>query len=249
MGQQLLGVDVGGTGIKAAIVDVKKGTLLTERFKFATPQPATPQAVLSTIQKLIRKLDWKKGPIGCGFPAVVTNGITKTASNIDKSWIDFQAEEYFRKELKLPFYLVNDADAAGIAEQRYGSASSYTGTVLLLTIGTGIGSALFVNGILVPNTEFGHLGYKSGVVEDYVSNKARKANKLSYTKWGKELNEVLKYYLRVVCPEVIVLGGGLSKRFDLYSRYLNPGVPVITATHYNDAGVIGAAAYAVDREN
>lgn len=244
MYEYMLGVDIGGSGIKAAIVNLHKGELHTERIKITTPQPSTPAAVVKVIHKLKTALKWDQGPIGFGFPAPVLNGVTMTASNIDDSWIGFHAQEFLEKELGHPCFIVNDADAAGLGELRYGAAAGYSGTVILLTLGTGIGSALLHHGTLVPNTELGHLMYRNSILEKYASNKARKDGKMSYSQWGKELNAAMSYIYRLCYPDVFILGGGISKRFDNYSKYLNPGAPVIPAKNFNEAGIIGAAVFA-----
>ncbi len=242
--KKLLGIDVGATGIKGAIVDLKTGEFLTDRFKFPTPQPATPAACAVVMKQIGKSVGWKKGDrVGCGFPSVVLGGVTLSASNIDDSWIGLNAQEFLSAKTGYKISLANDADVAGIAEVRFGHIPK-TGTVLLLTIGTGIGSALFYNGNLIPNTEFGHIPYKRSIAEDYVSNRARKQRKLSVHAWAINLNEYLEYINRIVTPELIVLGGGISKRFDEYSQYINPGVKVIPARQLNNAGITGAALYA-----
>jgi len=241
----IAGVDVGATGIKAGIVDVYKGRIIGERHKLATPQPATPAAVAHTISELGRQLKFRKGEVvGCGFPSIVIRGVTHSASNIDKKWIDFDAQKYLSKHTGYEIVLLNDADAAGMAEYHFGRVKDQPGSVLLLTIGTGIGSALFVDGILVPNTELGHLIYHDGIAEDYASNRARKDKQLTYKEWGRELNGFLKHICHTFSPDLIILGGGVSKRFSTFKQYLDPGAEVVPAKLRNDAGIIGAAFYA-----
>lgn len=247
MSKLVLGVDIGGSGIKGAVVDLDSGELHTDRIKITTPNPSTPGAVAKVVRRLARQLEWSEGPIGFGFPAPILDGVTQTASNIDKAWIKFSAREFLTTELGMPCFLINDADAAGLGELHFGAAFGLRGTVILLTLGTGIGSALFHNGNLVPNTEFGYLMYKDSIVEKYASNQARKAKGLSYSQWGKTLNDVLLYMYRLFYPELFIIGGGISKRFHLYGKYLKPGIPVIPAKNYNDAGIIGAAWYAGDQ--
>lgn len=239
--REILGIDVGGTGIKSAIVNVEKGTLITERHKIPTPKPATPEAVISCIKDHMNHHSWKSKPVGIGLPSMIKNGVTKTASNIDKGWIDLNASKLMQKKLGVHVTLVNDADAAGIAEQKFGKAHNVTGLVAFLTLGTGIGSALFYDGILMPNTELGHLKWKSGIIEDFASNRVREAQDLSWKSWGKELNKVLQHLELVVSPDLIILGGGVSKKFTKYEEYLSTECPVTSAQLQNEAGIIGAA--------
>ncbi|MCB0691679.1 MAG: ROK family protein [Saprospiraceae bacterium] len=243
--KKAFGIDVGGTGIKGAIVDVEHGELLTERRKFLTPKPATPDAVIKEAKNLLKSFDWKKGVVGIGFPAVVINGICKSAVNIDKKWINFPVKEAFEQACGNPVSVINDADAAGIAEMKFGAGMGVKGSVLMLTLGTGIGSSLFIDGKLIPNIEFGQLVYKKSVAEHYGSNKHREQLKLSWKDWGASLNGVIKYYEKVCHPELIILGGGVSKKFDSFSAFLKLDAPVIPAKLLNGAGTIGAAYFAV----
>lgn len=240
----VLGIDVGASGIKGAVVDIRTGEFLTERIKYATPKPATPRAVASVIKKLAKAVDWQEGDlVGCGFPAVIVRGVAHSAANIDNAWIGRDAESYLSERTGFVMKVVNDADAAGMAEVEFGHVDK-AGCVLLLTIGTGIGSALFYNGMLIPNTELGHIPYRRSVAEDYVSNRARKDRKLSISKWARELNEYLIHINRIITPDLIILGGGISKKFQEYEALLSPGVPVIPAKQFNNAGIVGAALYA-----
>jgi polyphosphate glucokinase len=239
------GIDVGATGIKAGIVDVRHGRIISTRYKVPTPQPATPLAVAKAIKELGRRLKLEKGAIvGCGFPSIVIRGNTKSAANIDKQWVRFAAQKYLSKKTGYQIVLVNDADAAGIAEYHWGRVKDQKGTVILLTIGTGIGSAIFVDGKLVPNSELGHLRYHDGIAEDYASNRARKDKQLTYRVWGRELNGYLKHLCLIFSPDLIILGGGVSKHFGVFSKYLDPGTQVVPAKLRNDAGIVGAAYYA-----
>jgi len=241
----LLGIDVGATGIKGAIVDLQLGTFVSERLKLATPKPATPSAIARTIKRVANEHGWEKGDlVGCGFPAVVVRGKTTSAANVDNSWLNLNAQEYLSDKTGYDIVLVNDADAAGLAEHKFGNVKDQIGTVVLLTLGTGIGSAVFVDGILVPNTEFGHMPYKRSIVEDYVSNRGRKERKLSIDKWAQELNEYLKHINRMLTPDLIILGGGISKRFYMYEKHLDAGTKVVPAKLFNNAGIVGAALYA-----
>jgi len=239
--KEILGIDVGATGIKGAIVNTETGKLITERIKYPTPKPATPQAMTEVMKKLIEDHNWKGKPIGMGFPAIIKDGVSFSASNIDDSWIDFPIVGFLNKKLKSPVNVINDADAAGIAEQKFGGGADKKGLVVLITLGTGIGSAVFNNGVLIPNTELGHLKWKDSVVEKYVSNNARETKDLSYKVWGKELNKVLKHLDFILSPDHIIIGGGISKKFHKYKDYIDCGATVEPAQMLNNAGIIGAA--------
>jgi polyphosphate glucokinase len=242
MSAPTLGIDIGGSGIKAGFVDLNSGQLIGERIKIDTPIPSTPDAVAGAIRDLLQGLDWKGDKIGCGFPAVIQDGVALTAANIDKGWIDTNVEELLHRYTGHKYYVINDADAAGLAERMYGRIKNEKGTVLMLTIGTGIGSALFHDGILIPNTEFGHLIYRESIAEDWVSNRARKSRMMEYDTWASELAEFLDYTINLLAPRLIVLGGGVSFKFDEFSRhFVNLRVPVVNAMMYNDAGIVGAA--------
>ncbi|OFX18061.1 MAG: polyphosphate glucokinase [Bacteroidetes bacterium GWA2_31_9] len=237
---QILGVDIGGSGIKGAIVDVKNGLMLTERHRIETPQPATIEGIAKTLVDLVNHFNWK-GKIGCGFPSVVINGCVKTAANIDKKWINIDAQKVFSEATKCEVTLVNDADAAGIAEVQFGIGKGMNGVVLLLTFGTGIGSALFTDGKLVPNTEFGHVLFHGDIAEKYVAASVRKNQELSWGIWGKRLNEYLLHMEKITNPELIIIGGGISKKFEKYSQFISLKTKVVNATLFNNAGIIGAA--------
>jgi len=239
---KVLGIDIGATGIKGNIVDVKKGVILDTRKKIATPLNSTPKAVTAVIKEIIDHFNWKGKPVGIGFPAIVKNGKTLSASNVDDSWLHFEAEAYLKKALNCPLSIVNDADAAGIAEMEFGEGKGAKGTTILLTLGTGIGSALYYNDQLIPNSELGHLKWKDKVLEKYASNKAREINRLSWKTWGKELNRCLAHVDFLFSPDLIILGGGISKHFDRYGKFLTKtNCPVKPAIMRNDAGIIGAA--------
>ncbi len=237
-----LGIDIGGSGIKAGLVNFQTGELIGERIKIDTPIPSTPDAIAAAIKELIDGLDWKGDKIGCGFPAVMQDGVSLTASNIDKGWIDLNVEDLLHRYTGHKYYVINDADAAGLAERMYGRIKNEKGTVLMLTLGTGIGSALFYDGVLIPNTEFGHLIYRDSIAEHWVSNRARKDRMLEYDTWASELADFLDYTISLLSPRLIVLGGGVSFKFEQYSRHFEQlRVPVVNAMMYNDAGIIGAA--------
>jgi polyphosphate glucokinase len=237
-----LGIDIGGSGIKFGLVDIERGELVGERYKIDTPQPSTPDAVAEVIRDAIRDLNWKGDKIGVGFPAIIMDGVPLTAANIDKGWIGTNVEDLLHRYTGHKYYVINDADAAGVAERMYGRINHVKGTVLLLTLGTGIGSALFYDGILVPNTEFGHIQYRGDIAENWVSNRARKDRNLDYDTWAKELAEFLDYLILLLSPRMIVLGGGISFRFEEFAHHFNHlRTPVVNASAFNDAGIIGAA--------
>lgn len=238
-----LGVDIGGSGIKGALVDIEKGELVSERFRLETPQPATPKNVTKTFQKVVAHFDYN-GPIGCGFPAVIKNGVSFTASNIHKDWIGTNASRILSEATDCAVTVLNDADAAGVAEITFGVGKKVEGIVILITIGTGLGSAIFLDGKLLPNTEFGHIylkGHKQ-VAERYASNAARKREDMSYDEWAKRFREYLEHLQFIFTPDLFILGGGASKKFNKYDEVLE-GIrtKIVTAEMLNEAGIIGAA--------
>jgi polyphosphate glucokinase len=237
---KVLGIDIGGTGIKGAPVDTERGILLAERHRIPTPQPATPAAVARVVGDVARHFRWR-GPIGCAFPAVIKNGVVQTASNVDKSWIGVNGAKLFSRSTKCPVLLLNDADAAGVAELAFGRAKGHMGVVLLLTLGTGIGSALFVEGVLVPNTELGHVEVDGKEAEKRASERAKKKHGLSWKGWAKEVNKVLASMDALISPDRIILGGGVSAKYDHYMKYLKSRAEIVPAKLENDAGIVGAA--------
>lgn len=237
---EVLGIDIGGSGIKGAPVDIEKGILLAERHRIPTPQPATPEAVAHTVKELVEHFNWK-GEIGCGFPSVVRHGIIRTASNIDDSWIGVHAGELFSKITDCPTLLVNDADAAGMAEMSFGSARNRKGTVIMVTVGTGIGTAIFTRGQLLPNTEFGHIILKGKVAEKIASDAARKRDDLNWKEWGSRFNKYLARMEFLFSPDLFIIGGGASKKFEKYIKYINVEAEIVSAELKNEAGIIGAA--------
>lgn len=243
---QVLGIDVGGTGIKGAPVDTIRGTLLAERFRLPTPQPSTPRAVANTIAEITRHFDWT-GPAGCGFPGVVRDGVVLTAANVSKKWLGVQADELLKTSTALDFLLVNDADAAGIAEMRFGAGKGREGVILMLTLGTGIGSALGLDGKLVPNLELGQLEIHGRNAEKWASDKVREDKNLSWKKWAKRLDAYLDRVHSHLWPNLIILGGGGSKKFEKFASYLTVECPVVPAELRNEAGIIGAALAAAER--
>lgn len=238
---KVLGIDVGATGIKGAIVDISKGDFVSERIKYPTPDPSSIENVLDVIGKIVKDHKWEGKPFGVGFPSVIKGGICHTASNIDNSWIGFNLLQALRQRYTHNVVLINDADAAGYAELEYGNLVDKQGIVVLLTLGTGIGSAVFHNGILMPNTEFGHINYKKSVAEKYASNKAREDKNLGWKEWGKELDAVIGHIDFIFNPDLFILGGGISKKYQKYSEYLSLRHKIVPAKLLNKAGIVGAA--------
>ncbi len=239
--KKILGIDVGGSGIKGSIVDTATGKLLYERYRIITPQPASPEKIAKTIKEIANHFEYT-GTIGCGFPAVIQNGVIKTAANIDKSNININADTLFSKIIGSKVKVINDADAAGIAEISFGSGKNIYGVILVLTIGTGIGSALFIDGKIVPNTEFGHIFMKNKLIaEKYTSDASRKKENLNWILWGKRFNEYLQYIEKILNPDLIIIGGGTSKKFDKFIRQIKISSKIVPAKLLNNAGLIGAA--------
>ena len=237
----VLGIDIGGSGVKAAPVDTVTGQLIAERQKLATPQPATPEAVAKVVAQLVQAFEWT-GPVGITFPGVVVNGVVQTAANVDPSWIGVDAVKLFGAEIKLPVIVLNDADAAGVAEMRFGAGKGMPGTVLLLTLGTGIGSALFIDGALVPNTEFGHIQIRGKDAEKRASELAREEHDLSWGDWAGRVDEYLEHMEALLSPSLFIIGGGVSRKSDKFLPYLTGlRAKVVPAALYNDAGIVGAA--------
>lgn len=237
---EILGIDVGGSGIKGAIVNTRKGELVTERYRIPTPKPATPAAVIETIEAVINKFDWH-GPVGCGFPAAVKNEIVKTASNIDNSWIGVNASARIEEKTGCPAHLVNDVDAAGFAEAEFGAGKDCCGTIFMAAFGTGIGTAVFHNQQLVPNTELGHIPLRGMAAEDYAANSIREKEGLNWEEWGGRVNEYLQLIEALFWPDLIIIGGGVSKNFDEFESYIKIESKIVPAESRNNAGIIGAA--------
>lgn len=235
------GVDVGGSGIKGGIVDLDTGELVGERFKLATPQPATPAAVATTVATVVREFGWT-GKLGVTYPGVVTNGIVRTAANVDKDWIGVDAATVISAELGGQHVAVlNDADAAGLAEERYGAGKDNTGVIVLLTFGTGIGSAVIHNGVLLPNTEFGHLEVGGKEAEHRAASSVKERKEWNYQRWTEEVTKVLVAVENAIWPDLFIAGGGISRKADRWIPMLKNRVPVVPAALLNSAGIVGAA--------
>lgn len=244
---QALGIDIGGSGIKGAPIDTTTGHLLAERFRVKTPEPSTPKAVVDAVGELAAHFNWS-GPIGIGFPGVVRRGLVVTAANLDKSWPGNNAEEAIARRTGCPVAVVNDADAAGLAEATFGGGGSHPGVVIVVTIGTGVGTAVINNGVIVPNTELGHLFNSKGTDWEFlVSEAAKKREDLKWGEWAKRLNAYLKDLCFFMNPDRIILGGGVSRKFDKFADDIRCDVPVVPAQLLNMAGIIGAALYAEQR--
>ena len=245
MAMHALGIDIGGTGIKAAPVDVTTGKLLADRQKIETPQPALPDPVADVVKQLTTAFSWS-GPVGTTFPGVVTDGVTRTAANLNPAWIGLDAGALFGKATRNPVRVMNDADAAGVAEMTFGAGAGEQGTVLMLTFGTGIGSALFIKGILVPNTEFGHLEIRGQDAEKRASERAKELHDLSWGKWAGHVDEYLHHIEALLSPRLIIVGGGISKQSDKWvPRLTGIRARIVPAALLNDAGIVGAAMAAV----
>lgn len=236
----ILGIDIGGTGIKGAPVNTETGELVAERYRLLTPQPSTPEAVAETVGEIARFFNWD-GPVGIGFPAVVRSGVTLSAANVDQAWIGTNAAQLFAEATGCPVRVVNDADAAGIAEMRFGAGVDVPGVALIITIGTGLGTALFINGQLVPNTELGHIEIGGKDAEWKASEAARNREDLSWKKWAKRFNRYLQTLERLLSPDVIILGGGASKEADKFVKRLEVQAELKIAAMLNEAGIVGAA--------
>jgi polyphosphate glucokinase len=250
VGRIAIGIDVGGSGIKAAVVDVDEGRFVSERVRIATPNPATPDAVIASIGRIVRRLAKASGldprtPVGVGLPGVTMANTLKSAANIDPGWVDFPVVERMRKATSRPVSIVNDADAAGIAEMRFGVGKDQQGVVIFLTLGTGVGSGVFVDGILVPNTEFGQMEIRGRPAERRSAAAARVRRGLSWKAWSQDLDEHLHRIDDLMWPNLMILGGGVSKNADKFIPRLTIRCPVVPAQLRNDAGIIGAAIVAV----
>ena len=249
-----IGIDVGGTGVKAAVVDLATGEMVSPRIRERTPQPATPEAVIETVGRIVDRLG-EGGhldpamPAGAGLPGVVKHGRLLTAANIDPRWVDYPAEDALAERLGRPVRLINDADAAGLAEVAFGAAKGVPGTVMLLTIGTGIGSALLIDGTLLDSTEFGHVPYRRRDAETWISGAARERRKIGWRRWAREFSEYLALLEKWFWPDLIILSGGVSKEYAKYGKWLKARAPIVTARFLNTSGIVGAALAAGGHED
>ena len=239
----VIGVDIGGTGIKAAPVDLATGSLIRERIRELTPHPATPDAVAEVVAEIVGRIGGS-GPLGVTLPAVVQHGIARSAANIDAGWIDLDADALLSRVTGRSVGVVNDADAAGVAEMRFGAGRDQQGVTVMITLGTGIGSALFVDGVLVPNTEFGHLHLHGGDAEDYAAELVREREDLSWKAWAHRIEKYVHLLERLLSPDLIIIGGGVSKKSEKFLPHIDCRTPIVPAAMHNDAGIVGAALFA-----
>ena len=240
--KHILGIDIGGSGIKGAIVNVKTGKMKTERFRIPTPDPSTPEAVVETIRQIAKKFEWN-GHIGVGFPGVIQHGIVKTAANVDDGWLDVDLEKMMDKQTGNRCVAINDADAAGLAEMKYGAGRDHKGVVIMLTIGTGIGCAMFTQGKLVSNCEWGHICLPGGIedAEKWASDAAQKTFSLEWDEWMKRIETYIHYIEEMFWPDLIIIGGGLSKKLSKKGIPFETRAKIVCAELMNEAGIIGAA--------
>ena len=236
----IFGIDVGGSGIKGAPIDIERGQLTTSYHRIPTPQPSTPEAVGDVVAELVRHFQWQ-GPVGCTFPAIIKDGVAHSAANVDQGWIGTNGAALFQHKTGCPCTLINDADAAGIAEVEFGAGRGRPGVVMMLTLGTGIGSALFVDGRLVPNTELGHMEVDGKEAEHRASERVREEKSLSWKQWARRVDVVLKRFEALFSPNLFIIGGGVSKKHDKFLPLLTVRTPVVPAQLLNEAGMIGAA--------
>ena len=249
MSKKAIGIDIGGTGIKGALVDTKSGVLLSERLRYETPQGGSPKAIAKTLKDLIAQLPGSAGlPVGICFPAVVQHGVTLSAANVSKEWIGLDADAMFEAELGREVRVLNDADAAGIAEVKFGAARGQKGLVIVTTLGTGIGTALMFNGKLVPNAELGHLQIDGVDYESKAAYSAKERENLSWVEWAKRLQKYFSHLEALLTPDLFIVGGGVSKEHESYLPLLKLKTPIIPAENRNSAGILGAAHWAKKHE-
>jgi polyphosphate glucokinase len=240
-----IGIDIGGTGIKGALVNLKKGELATDRLRFDTPDGGTPSSVIQLVVELVKQIDASKNtPIGICFPAPVKNGVTLSAANVSDEWIGLPAGKLFSKALGTEVVLLNDADAAGVAEIKFGAGEDRKGLVLMCTLGTGIGTALFMNGKLIPNTELGHIEIDGVDYETKAAYSAKERENLSFEQWSKQLTKYFDRINRLLYPDLIIIGGGVSKEHENFLHLIESDVEIVPARSKNNAGIIGAAYFA-----
>lgn len=241
----MLGIDIGGSGIKGAIVDANSGEFASERLRIDTPQPAKPAPVAEVVAEIAAQFNWSAA-IGCTFPAIVQHGVTMTAANVDDAWIGTDARQLFENQTGNSVVVLNDADAAGIAEMRFGAGHGQAGLVVILTLGTGVGSSLFIDGRLVPNTEFGHLVIRGKAAELRASDRARQAKGYSWKRWARVLSEHLQYLEFLISPDLFIIGGGVSKKSEKFLPLIDCKTKIVPAQLRNRAGIVGAALAAAD---
>lgn len=238
---EVLGIDIGGSGTKGALVNIETGEMVTERLRIPTPKSRKPEEMAKVVAQIAKEFNYS-GPVGCGFPTVIKNGICKSPGNLHKSWLNVNVTELFSKTTGLPFTVINDADAAGYAEIQYGAGKGRKGFVVMITIGTGLGSGAFLNGKLIPNFELGQIPYKKyDKIELWAAASAKERENLSYKKWGKRFNKFLNFVDLIISPDLIILGGGTSSDLDKFEKYITIETPVVPAEMLNHAGIIGAA--------
>jgi polyphosphate glucokinase len=237
------GIDIGGSGMKAAPVDLITGTLTADRHKILTPKPATPEAMADVVRQLVEHFEWESN-VGVAFPAVVRSGVARTAANIDTSWIGTDIDAVFTKASGRPVHVINDADAAGLAEMRYGSGRGRDGVVIMLTFGTGIGSGVFLDGKLVPNSELGHLLLDGEEAEHRAAAVVRDREHLSWKEWGERVDRYLEHIVFLFSPDLLIVGGGVSRKSERWLRYVDVDVEIAVASLENEAGIVGAASIA-----
>lgn len=240
----ILGIDIGGSGIKGALVNTETGKLVAERYRIPTPEGAKPDEVSAVLRQMVDHFE-HQGPVGITFPGIVQHGVTLSAANVDKFWIGLEADKLFTQRTGCDVYLLNDADAAGLAEAKLGAGAGVSGTVMMLTFGTGIGSALIYNGVLVPNTELGHLWLKGKHAESWAAARVRETEDLSWKEWAKRVNKYLTHLELLFSPDLFVIGGGISKNADKWQPLISlERSRLVPAKLLNDAGIVGAALYA-----
>jgi polyphosphate glucokinase len=242
-----LGIDIGGSGIKGALVDTKRGIMVTDRYRIPTPRPATPDAIITVMEKIRRHFNYE-GPIGMGFPGIVIDGVIYSAVNIHPDWYKFKAQKKISKAIGYDVVVGNDADVAGYAEMRFGAGKKARGETMIFTLGTGIGSSMFVNNVCIPNLEMGHLylpGHEMDA-ESYTSDRARKEEKLSWKAWGKRLDEYFQHIEFLFSPQLIIIGGGVIKYHEKFLKYIKTNAKIVPAELLNEAGIIGAATAAAN---
>ncbi len=241
----VLGIDIGGSGMKGALINSITGEMITERHRIPTPKSRKPKEMAAVVKQIVDHFD-HKGPVGCGFPTVIRHGVCASKGNLHKKWVGLNVKELFSEATGLPVTVINDADAAGYATMNYGIGKGKEGLVVMITIGTGLGSGAFYNGELIPNFELGQIPYKKyEKIEDWAAASAKERDELTYKQWGKRFNKFLEYVELLVSPDYIILGGGTSKRFDEYKQYITIDTPVMPAELRNQAGIVGAAAAAL----